>query len=70
MVCTGGGDENIRTVRGVAVYAEVTRRNLKFTMPVPADVSSCGQISVTYREPPDQTGNLGKVIAETTLSLS
>lgn len=70
MVCTGGGDENIRTIRGVAVYAEVTRRNLTFTMPVPADVSSCAQITVIYREPPDQAGNLGKVIAETTLKLS
>lgn len=70
MVCSGGGQQQIQSVRGVAVYAEVERRNIKFNMPVPADVNACREITVTYRKPPSLRGELGEIIAETTLNLS
>ncbi len=70
LICNGGGQQQIQSIRGVAVYAEVTRRKIQFNMPVPADVNSCRQITVTYREPSDARGQLGDVIAETVLNLS
>ena len=69
MICNGGGQQDIRTIRGVAVYPEVSKRNLSFNMPVPADINSCNEINIIYREPPDQAGNLGRIIAETTVNL-
>lgn len=70
MVCSGGGQQQIQSIRGVAVYAETTRRRIKFNMPVPADVNACREITVTYREPATARGELGAVIAETVLNLS
>ena len=70
MVCSGGGQQQIHSIRGVAVYAEVERRKISFNMPVPADVNACRQITVTYRQPATSRGELGTVIAETVLNLS
>ncbi|MEM6780637.1 MAG: hypothetical protein AAF569_02110 [Pseudomonadota bacterium] len=70
MVCSGGGQQQIQSVRGVAVYAEVERRNLRFNMPAPADINICREVTITYRRPPSLRGELGEIIAETSLNLS
>lgn len=70
MICLGGEQTDIRTVRGIAIYPEVDSRDFTFNIPVPADVNSCRQIGITYREPAEAGQDLGRTIAEGVVNLT
>lgn len=61
------GETVVQQLRGIAVYTEVTKRNLSFVVPaVPVD---CGALTVTYRAPDDDRAFPGGVIAQTTIAV-
>lgn len=70
-VClSGGGEKTIHQVRGIAVYTEIARRTLDFTMPVPAEgAESCSSMRVTYLSDPQDPVLKGAKMAEVVLAL-
>jgi len=65
-----GKETVVHQVRGIAVYHEVTKRFIKFSLPYPeAGASACPQLRVEYRA--DRTDSLfkGQTIAETVVSM-
>lgn len=70
-VCLSGeGEKTIHQVRGIAVYTEIARRTLDFTMPVPAQGAEfCTSMRVTYLSDPQDPVLKGAKMAEVVLAL-
>lgn len=65
-ICQDGGKEVVlKQIRGIAVYTEITKRNLDFDLPLNAEtVTSCNNVSIVYRADPDDPDFKGAVLAE------
>jgi hypothetical protein len=65
-VCNpGAGSEFfLRTTRGIAVYAEATRRNFNLRIEKPDDRPSCQTLSITYSETQGFDGDKIEVLAQ------
>jgi len=65
-VCMGGGGETIvKQLKGIAVYTEITKRSMKYDIPLPeGGAGACQKIKVTYTAEKDDPLFKGKVMAE------
>ena len=70
-VCTGGGAEIIAyQLRGIAVYTEVEKRNMRFAVPVPKDgAQACKTMRVIYTADTNDVLFRGAKMAEATVTL-
>lgn len=67
-VCNDGGEEKIlQTVRGIAVYAETSYRDLKYKLNVSdTTAANCSKVDVVYRADANDNQYGGKVLAQAT----
>lgn len=71
-LCASAGNVLLRTVRGISVYTEVTRRNLSQTNDpdLHEDVSSCKSLTIRYIAEKKDPQYKGGVIAEATVPVN
>lgn len=62
--CANGGGQPQHEVNGIAVYTEVTRRNMDFIVPHPEGGTCAGPISIKYIADQDDGQFKGAVMAE------
>lgn len=71
-VCTDGGQENvIQQIRGIAVYREVTHRNLSFNLAktLSGQPVTCSNLNIVYRADPNDPDFRGKLLAQSAAAL-
>lgn len=64
-VCVGGGETVVKQLKGIAVYTEITKRHMKFDIPLPeGGAGACQQVKVKYTAEKEDTLFKGRIMAE------
>ena len=67
-ICNPGNDEYVlKSVRGVAVYTEINRKNFKKRFKKPEDTGACNNLLVQYMATDGYLGDVVETLAETTV---
>lgn len=70
-VCVGSGNYVVKQLRGIAVYTDVSYRNMEYRVPYPeAGPAACPQIRIDYRAEPEDRLFKGEMMTQATVNKS